>query len=93
MMRTKKQYLVKIRLERKEVPGLMSSYNIKVIYFKIFSAWSDADIKKLETKFKTFITRNIYPSGQEIKSFLSKHKMNRSVPVVKAKLQHLMKQK
>lgn len=56
-----------------------------------FAAWSHIEVKLLRQHFATFIDRKVYPPAGDIKSFMEKNKINRTVAVIKAKLQHLMK--
>ncbi|KAH1028372.1 hypothetical protein HUJ05_001730 [Dendroctonus ponderosae] len=48
-------------------------------------------VNALEKDFASYIKRKIYPSGAQIKSFMQKNNMKRTVAVVKSKLQHLLK--
>lgn len=53
--------------------------------------WTLEEIKLIEDRFGSFIQKKIYPSGEEIKKMIKTTKINRTPPVIKAKLQHLMK--
>ncbi|XP_044766792.1 uncharacterized protein LOC123322828 isoform X2 [Coccinella septempunctata] len=54
-------------------------------------AWTDEEIEVLKREFGDYIKKNIYPSGAEIKEFMEKWRLNRSVKIIKSKIQHLIK--
>lgn len=47
----------------------------------------------VKNHFQSFLDENSYPSGDKIKEFIKINKLDRSVPVVKAKIQHLFRLK
>jgi hypothetical protein len=53
--------------------------------------WTAAEVDALKKQFDSYIKKKNYPSGQQIKDFLQKKNINRTVIVVKSKLQHLIK--
>lgn len=60
--------------------------------FEYFSAWSAEETSSVKTYFKNFIEDHNYPSGEQIKKFIDEKKFNRTVSVIRAKLQHLINQ-
>ncbi|CAG9827439.1 unnamed protein product [Diabrotica balteata] len=56
-----------------------------------FACWSSAEINVLKDEFKEFINKKTYPSSNEIKDFLNKTNTDRSVAVIKSKIQHIIK--
>lgn len=58
-----------------------------------FADWSKNDVNILRKYFAQYIQKECYPSGDEIKAFVKKIKITRSVAVVKSKIQHLIKLK
>lgn len=67
--------------------------NLNILLKHSFLGWSNGEIKLIKEEFQTFIRRNIYPSSTEVRHFIEKTKSSRSVPVIKSKLQHLIKLK
>lgn len=59
--------------------------------FETIAAWTADELKALKREFRSEMNKGVYPSGSQINAFLSKSGIKRSVAVVKAKLQHLMK--
>lgn len=57
----------------------------------IILGWTVEELAALENRFASYIKNQTYPSGKEIKEFLEKQNMSRTVAIVKSKLQHLMK--
>lgn len=57
----------------------------------IILGWAAAEVDALEKEFASYIQKKTYPSGQKIKEFIQKKSINRTVTVVKSKLQHLIK--
>ncbi|KAK5648222.1 hypothetical protein RI129_003114 [Pyrocoelia pectoralis] len=53
--------------------------------------WSNEEITLIKERFKSSIRKKNYPSGEEIKEFIKKSKIKRTVPVIKSKIQHLIK--
>lgn len=58
---------------------------------KNFTGWSKNDVNNLKKHFARFIKKGIYPTGEEIKVFIKKTQMKRTVAVIKSKIQHLIK--
>ncbi|XP_050509409.1 uncharacterized protein LOC126886500 isoform X2 [Diabrotica virgifera virgifera] len=54
-------------------------------------SWSNKEVKLVETHFQEFINENGYPSNREIREFIAASKIKRTVPVIKSKIQHLIK--
>ncbi|KAF2886898.1 hypothetical protein ILUMI_19275, partial [Ignelater luminosus] len=55
------------------------------------SNWSNKELLLLKKEFFTYISKGTYPSGEQIKEFLNKTNIDRTVAVVKSKIQHLIK--
>lgn len=67
---------------------------MKLVFILFFLGWSSDEINLIKKYFNTYITEKTYPSSTQIKEFLENNNcIDRSVPVIKAKIQHLMKQK
>ncbi|XP_031328096.1 uncharacterized protein LOC116159286 isoform X1 [Photinus pyralis] len=55
--------------------------------------WSNRELHLLKKEFSVYINKGTYPAGNDIKEFLERNGINRSVIVTKSKLQHLIKTK
>ncbi|KAK9718019.1 hypothetical protein QE152_g23423 [Popillia japonica] len=53
--------------------------------------WTDAEIKQLEKQFRRYIHSKTYPPTKEIQEYIKTTGIKRSVAVIKAKIQHLIK--
>ncbi|KAB0804873.1 hypothetical protein PPYR_01843 [Photinus pyralis] len=54
-------------------------------------SWSNRELDLLQKEFASYIKKKIYPSGELMQQFLKKYEINRTVLVVRSKLQHLIK--
>ncbi|KAF5294385.1 hypothetical protein FQR65_LT19982 [Abscondita terminalis] len=52
--------------------------------------WSTEEVNSLTKAFGSFIQKNTYPPADKIKEYMSKTGSERSLPIIKAKLQHIM---
>ncbi|CAH0556875.1 unnamed protein product [Brassicogethes aeneus] len=52
--------------------------------------WTNIEVDLLTNHFKSFIETKTYPSGSAISQWIQANKINRTVPVVKSKIQHLV---
>ncbi|CAG9763730.1 unnamed protein product [Ceutorhynchus assimilis] len=53
--------------------------------------WTTAEVEALQSEFGSSIRKKVYSTGQQIKDFILKKNISRTVTVIKSKLQHLMK--
>uniref|UniRef100_A0A6P7G7B3 Uncharacterized protein LOC114336700 n=1 Tax=Diabrotica virgifera virgifera TaxID=50390 RepID=A0A6P7G7B3_DIAVI len=53
--------------------------------------WSKKEVELVETHFQQFINQNGYPSNRQIRDFIGTSKIKRTVPVIKSKIQNLIK--
>lgn len=86
-----KRNKTKTRIRRKGNSKIINIMKYIICIIILFLAWSDKEISALKKCFKEDITKRTYPSNQKIKDFMKQNKSNRSVPVIKSKIQHLIK--
>ncbi|KAK4882282.1 hypothetical protein RN001_005601 [Aquatica leii] len=55
--------------------------------------WTHEEIELIQNEFRSNIFSKTYPTGKSMKEFLLKHKINKTVPILRSKLQHLLKLK
>ncbi|KAK4885857.1 hypothetical protein RN001_002128 [Aquatica leii] len=55
--------------------------------------WTYEEIELIQNEFRSNIFSRTYPTGKSMKEFLLKHKINKTVPILRSKLQHLLKLK
>ncbi|KAG5895254.1 hypothetical protein JTB14_036409 [Gonioctena quinquepunctata] len=63
---------------------------IKVLII-LKSGSTDKEVALLKDNFGSCIENESYPSAQDLKEFIKKTAISRTVPVIKAKLQQLIK--
>ncbi|KAK9879323.1 hypothetical protein WA026_004176 [Henosepilachna vigintioctopunctata] len=53
--------------------------------------WKNEEIALIEKEYSYFIEYGVYPSGKQMNTFLMENKMTKTVPILRSKIQHLIR--